>query len=158
MENKLQKTETKYYIPQISEFFEGFEYEVYKPGTDTEYEKKTYTLMDCLVANSYKNLIHEGWLRVKCLDRTDIKELGWEQESVRWHYAHKTGRYKLICDIWTESAGFPVPHPNSGSIKIIDNRDGDDFSVFYGYIRNKSELRKIMEHLDIIQFKPLNLL
>lgn len=40
--------------------------------------------------------------------------------------------------------------PNSGSISIKDNRDGDSYSIFCGYIKNKSELHRLMKQLDII--------
>lgn len=159
------QVENKYYIPEPREFHIGFEYEMFE-DFDTLPEKSWHKFVyGENGTDNPENLTYPlggkmDNIRVKCLDRQDVEELGWEviQEPYRWQFQYKEwNRWKFTCDIYTSKDPFPIPHPNSGSISIKDNKDGDDYCVFYGYIRNKSEFRRIMEHLDIIQFKPLNL-
>lgn len=154
MENKLQKTETKYYLPKIEEFHSGFEFEMYVAGSDTEYTKEVFNLTSMIstsIQNIYNKNLEYGWIRAKCLDRADIEELGWEEspdEPEEWFWAYKGNQ---------ENQLYIDTIPQLGGIKGIEIFTEFGLS-FRGYIRNKSELRKIMERLGIIQFKPLNLL
>lgn len=148
----------KYYTPDISEFHIGFEFEYL--SNDCKYHKCILGTNDINNPELYQynddlTKIAHAITRVKFLDRSDLEELGWEviKEPYRWQFQHKNGRYKLTTDIYTSTENLPIPHPNSGSIKIVDNRDGDNYNIFNGYIKNKSELKNIMYMLDILEFK-----
>ena len=140
--------ENKYYTPEISEFHVGFEfeYEVDELNSDEPGWKKSILNFDF------------GWLeipqdfalnkRVKYLDQSDIEELGF------------TYKGKAI-DIWFEKEGnFDMGtwtsykcqlhygiHDNRLFIDMIDI--GSEVRVFNGIIKNKSELKKVLQMLNI---------
>jgi hypothetical protein len=51
----------------------------------------------------------------------------------------------LTVDIHTSYDPFPIPE---GNISITDLKD--DYCIFYGKIKNKSELKKLLIQLEII--------
>ena len=120
--------ESKYYIPEISEFHVGFEYEWLNENSDwikedspieitkEGYEKQTYGL------------------RVKYLDKSDIESLGWvyddSQPKLQW-FRFKT--YKLIWEF--------------NKIIIWDNNQQNMLCKVP--IKNKSELKRLMKQLEI---------
>lgn len=55
-----------YYVPKLSEFRFGFEYEVYKAATDIEYEPKIFSAKEAtFIENVYTRGLEEGWIRRK---------------------------------------------------------------------------------------------
>lgn len=132
----------KYYVPEISEFHVGFEYEVMIP------EKSTWSKEVFFLNDSHINLvkwvniqdeftIHK--IRVKTLDKEDIESLGWKDcdniyNTIRWDFNDyilmfykKDNRYLIFRDCG----------PNNIQ------------TVFNGFIKNKSELIKLQQQLDI---------
>jgi len=120
-------SEKKYYTPSIEEFHVGFEYEISYDGET--YQSKVVDDSDEL--HRIKTAIESLWVRVKHLDREDIKSLGWK-------YVPATKTFELI-----DLAGYEwelIFIPQTLSVDI-DLYKGNPFS---GTIRNKSELATIM--------------
>lgn len=129
--------ENKYYTPSIEEFYSGFEYELLGhsgkmvPGGITQkWETLEYSL-DASYLNdedSLKELLDCGEIRVKYLDSSDIEELGFI-DGIK-------GDYKLIF--------YAAPR-----CYCIIYYNPDSKCLFDGIIKNKSELRKILNMLNI---------
>lgn len=134
MENNL------YYTPTIEEFHVGFEYELL--GNSGNWYKNDFgdangeywnELSEC-----YWDITHNK-LRVKYLDQEDIESLGWNTED--------NGECYNLQIKWDLYGLYPfefeskIPH----TYKICkDTKD-----LFYGTIKNKSELKKLMQQLNI---------
>lgn len=138
-----------YYKPTIEEFFVGFEYECKPIGmTQVEYMKMTYSGSTALLSE-----FKYSELRVKTLDEYDLVDLGWKTayspsyvmddqsillhsigEEPKWFNLEKDGELIVIteCKIYNEVSGNWNQEP-----------------VFKGRIKNKSELRKLMQQLEI---------
>jgi hypothetical protein len=79
--------QAKYYIPSIEEFHVGFEFEQYYenyPNLNDGW--KRVILEKDVRLKCFQGYINEGRVRVKCLDDTDLKELGWKYRA--YHEAH----------------------------------------------------------------------
>jgi len=126
----------QYYTPKIEEFYVGFEYEFNDNVLESEWQNaviKDGTQIDDITrtykgANAYS-------LRVKHLDREDIEEFG--------GIPHKN-----IKDYWRID-DFVLRTKDS----IISIYQYDEYTVdkliFQGFIKNKSELKKLMQQLQI---------
>ena len=136
------ETSNKYYTPTIEEFYVGFKYE-------EQYNESAPFLPDVVEACQYAYpdydlLGHLAWkcekkeVRVKYLDKEDIISLGW--------------RYNPALDqitIQGKSGNlYMIKHTAENKIAIM--YPGSDVFLFYGYIKNKSELRVLMKQLNII--------
>jgi hypothetical protein len=133
--------DNKYYIPEISEFFVGFEYEmlnkdIWEQHTISDSETLSY-FMFRLQQSTLNSVV-----RVKYLDKYDIESLGWIDISNEdspfdlKSYTYKT--YILIRD-------------NLTNIKIFKMDLNKDFrgELFQGTIKNISELRKLLKQIGI---------
>lgn len=119
--------EEKYYIPDISEFKAGFEFEIlginnrWMKGSDSEIP--TYYL-----PNQAKSF------RVKYLDSEDIISLG-------FNFSH---------DVYVKNCGDRLLSLviKDDKIRICEMSNSDKYKVlFYGKIKNKSELKDILEKI-----------
>ena len=149
--------EGKYYTPSIEEFHVGFEYELLKRKSvyDAEWKfeiiKRVFDVN--VVSNSYDwarfNIdLKDKEIRVKYLDRDDIESLGWKDWS-------KMGIYEIREQFPEGSSGSPepvyrlivstIPH----KIEIRCDHPSIQFGNFMGIIKNKSELKKVMNQLGI---------
>lgn len=153
--------EERYYTPKIEEFYAGFEFELLEHTHDEPNGVWTQSVYGHLLLHSNGGMfstdlqdandwVKEEVVRVKYLDHEDLKELGWEVSKLRWQFNFKNGQYFLVCDIHTSKEDIPLPVPNRGHISIMDLRDGA--VIFWGYIKNKSELKKLMCQLNILEF------
>jgi hypothetical protein len=133
--------EDKYYTPDISEFYEGFEWEQYLSGSNKEYQKMIFTLKDVnFIVNCYLKSLQDGWIRVKYLDKEDIEsegfifvinDGGWEYFS---RYPKQLSYYK---DRPTE-------------IEISNGESYDERETYFqGIIKNKSELKRILKMIGV---------
>ena len=141
--------EEKYYTPEIEEFHVGFEYEAFHnkewffaEGADHWVKCKVNFGTDILTI-SYT--VNHGFVRVKCLDKSDIESLGWEYKEdrgmseanglmfVKPQKAFAQGFYKLR--FWKNTNRF--------SIEAVQG------TLFSGTIKNKSELKKLLKQLGI---------
>ena len=133
--------DTKYYIPDISEFHVGFEYERMN-GTD--WEKAELTNVDCwgTMARGYENEFEEidsliRSVRVKYLDKEDIESLGFEHDQTT-----KDGSYFYSGTLITENQW--CINLKDFTIDIYDINSKSDFR-FNGLVKNKSELKRILK-------------
>jgi hypothetical protein len=137
--------EPKYYIPELSEFYVGFEFEFFNKEKWKVSEDFSYLFLkdDTDTVSEVNENIKEGKIRVKFLDRQDIEELGWKYSSIAQKYGivteedEKTGSL----GIWLSKEGYRY--------RITDCKAYLHMDVFNGYIKNKSDLRKLMKMLNI---------
>ena len=119
----------KYYVPEISEFHVGFEYEELRK----DWVKLTYGGFLPETINEY---LKKGKLRVKHLDQQDILNLGWKTTGDR--------RFPFELDGF-----FLSMFEDDNTYVCIGRLDNKTSYVFSGTIRNKSESFKLMQMLKI---------
>lgn len=146
----------KYYVPEISEFHVGFEYEflknhgspdeIWEPrklktisdGEDDPYLGYTFKSLE-----SYDNVFIRNAWRVKYLNREDIESLGWENE---FNEMFGENKYKLNNYIITSI----FKNNQTVDISLLPLFKGQGLTrIFRGTIKNKSELKKLMKQLGI---------
>jgi len=157
--------ENKYYTPEIEEFCEGFQYEkrvntigekveayfavdgkiVIVPDyvcTEEDWADKEFSLSNSKEQDIEK-LLEEGRLRVEYLDREDIESLGFiyikSQPGLTEDY------FELISTEWCMDYDYSTQY-----CRIFINSDGDS-TFFAGTIKNKSELKRILKMLNILE-------
>lgn len=135
--------ENKYYVPEITEFHVGFEYEE-KIG---EWKKQVYkldSLLNVLWDGEYEFYSIDPTFRVKYLSKEDIESLGWEfikQHPGTTSFDFEKGDYSL---------NFDPEFGDKWNLRIYDGENQDsEFNYFSGYIKNKSELVKLLKQLGI---------
>lgn len=122
----------KYYTPELEEFHIGFEYESSTDGIN--WEQYTYSL-DCWSCASGMEIAELKYtnpsllFRVKYLDKEDIESL-WGKDGI-------LGEFNIA---W---------HPDYNTTVLI-YRTSIANTVFRGFIKNKSELKKLIQQLNII--------
>ncbi len=147
----------KFYAPDITEFYVGFQYEFlvnhgspyekWEPRTieyisDTEDDPyKGYTLNSL---EKYNNVFIRNAWRVKYLDKEDIESLGWKlyEESGLYLMSNRGYVYML-----TRSHGQIIIQMELTVGAETTNTDG---TIFRGTIKNKSELKQLMKQLNIL--------
>jgi hypothetical protein len=145
MENNL------YYTPTIEEFHVGFEYE-YKniQGIWVDLIFEVNMIVNYPKENKVESIIY-SWLkedkvRVKTLNKEDIEDLGWKEDS-RFLGTNavmlNSDRYKIIHKDTIHDL-----YKNGDKYGICCNNTNPTH-IFYGYIKNKSELIKLMQQLNI---------
>jgi len=130
--------EAQYYTPTIEEFHVNFEYE-FKSSDDDSEEWQPAVIKDGTQIDDITRE-HKGVkvynLRVKSLCRQDIEECGWKHNEMNYF---NIGNFWLM---WID-----------GKVKIwlegVNNGSKVQATFFWGTIRNKSELRKIMQQCGI---------
>ncbi len=157
---QIKLTMDKYYTPEISEFHVGFEYEYLQPGgawikhnldgtpiVHRELDEFTDDLM---------KLAH-AITRVRYLTKSDIESLGWQlltdEMRSRWnpqeqmkYYFESTNKELSYLNFYAE------PMYSNRGLDIVGERIRVVIDYgFDGYIKNKSELSRIMKMLNINQ-------
>ena len=142
--------EAKYYRPDITEFHIGFEYEIYNDD-DNVWEKKVFpndficTGTDeepDLVELFYSNLKEA---RVKYLDRGDVESLG--LKFVKQYPALN----ELVFIIEFKDEAFELSYDlDTHYLRIAYDSEGD-VTLFAGTINNKSELKRLLKQIGIIE-------
>lgn len=151
--------ETSYYTPDISEFYVGFEFE--SSSLDNHWNKLPFTAQKVLGnEKDYFGLYTLSWVekvfntpdfpahlyvRVKHLDRSDIESLGWE---LSWNEKEELSfdKDRFILTFTKGDTRVIITDKN----KNQQNKCGYfHWPVFDGAIRNKSELKKIMQMTGI---------
>ena len=128
------KEESKYYTPTIEEFHVGFGYEWL--NDDNEWVKEDTPIE--ITVEGYEEQAYG--LRVKALDREDIESLGWERTIADKVY--RKGRFLLY---YHEDG-------DDGCVLISENKTNSILKgerLFFGTIKNKSELKRILNQLEI---------
>jgi hypothetical protein len=129
--------ENKYYTPEIEEFHVGFELEYNNNSIvfGNTWKKLTMNLEDFEEIENYKRIEY----RVKYLDREDMESLGylpWVKNSITHFVKDSIHIYFL-----------PAIDENGPIVHIKDAVE--DTWVFKGYIKNKSELKRILKMIGI---------
>lgn len=147
--------ESKYYTPTIEEFHIGFEFE-YKSKND-DWNKIDYDnwmhpredkyLKHCTESellrsfNFIDQCIKRNELKVKYLDKEDIESLGFDNYQPPYEYDH-TWYYKGSRDpkikVWF-----------NGEIPTVRIYSSYPAIQFNGNIKNKSELKRLLQQLNI---------
>lgn len=133
--------ENKYYTPKPYEFHIGFEFQ--SNYLEKDWVEKKLTLED--IAFFFDSYILDASVlefRVKYLDKEDIENLGWEFKN------KKQGILLNILIFNKKKYSLHYERGNHG-IYILIKDDCADYTHFSGKINNKSELRKIMQMLNI---------
>jgi len=129
----------KYYTPKIEEFYVGFEYEYKMMGT---WDKATFddlittdtdgALLDYIPTENSLNSF-----RVKYLDKEDIEYLGFKHIGNNSFESNEDNYLSL--EYFKEEKGWYLTYSENES----------QFG-FGGWVKNKSELRKLMQQLNIL--------
>jgi len=144
--------EAKYYIPTIEEFHLGFEFEHLNfqgklisnhPSNTAEWHKE---ICDAdwfnILLDDYEHSSEEvNKYRVKYLDKEDIESLGWEISKIQRNP-------KTTCFEKSDTAFRFVLEIDIDSVKIDAYLDFK-IPMFIGSVKNKSELKKLMQMLNI---------
>jgi len=145
-------TENKYYTPEISEFHIGFRYEA-KNNETFEWEKVIQISGFAGSEHYDRDLINlaNDQFRVKCLDKQDIEELGWEYVGESNYYKGDI-RYRIKNKgntwLWLNVARQGDYQILISSFDTGFSLEGDSF-LFDGDIKNYNELKKLMLMLEI---------
>ncbi len=169
--------ENKFYTPTIDEFHVGFDYEYSANNTmpfldDTlgEWKGETFTA-SCMAdgeseCHDVGKLIERKQIRVKLLDREDIEAEDWKYNSVSSENLPSNNHQirGIYSSDFTDERGnkFSLFHNISANWVLIwassaehthtiwdDKLSTMGETVFAGTIRNKSELKKLMQQLQI---------
>ena len=131
----------RYYVPELKEFHVGFEFEDWDVKEDENWVKRIVSERGFIKHPHCEN-------RVKYLDREDIESLG----------------FKFIPSIIVDYKLFEIHIPKKPNTNIIEDwwslrvednyrcqiyQNKDNWRRFFGIIKNKSELIKVMEMLNI---------
>lgn len=142
----------KYYKPTIDEFHVGFEYEHYSYN---KWNKDIITILD-MEGDSNLNSIYENILkvRVKYLDEDDIKSLGWDLTLTNLIMSDGSKVEDVITGGYIiDNVKFYIMYDIKDKLCRItfDNGNGYDHIRVAITVKNKSELKKIMKQLNIIE-------
>lgn len=168
-----QHTEKRYYYPAIEELHVGFECEVGQEETvqidRKEYWEKAiiqekqedieFGCLSIMVAQGKqleKNVFddHSAYkIRIKHLDKDDFESLGWKQSGLTKELFIKKGYFQLF----GETLKNVYVNFNHGITQIFylyfdeEGRVKENLTtyIFRGVLKNKSELKKIMQQLNI---------
>ena len=134
----------KYYTPSIEEFHVGFEYylqDLHDNLVDKTYRPCIVEDTDDLKTIEVNFFPHDT--RVKHLDQEDIESLEFElfessKKEAIYHRSSDSIMTKHEVHIWVDK--------EFGWIEIKDMKDKHDLHpMFRGMIKNKSELKKVLE-------------
>lgn len=162
---RVKMSENKYYTPKIEEFCKNFEYEynvtVHYSVTDIkqEYKPSVFGSLDnvdsLLTAQAIKekttifDIIEENInkTRVKCLDAEDIESFGFERVI-----STEEGWLHVFENKISLQLQYLSKNNNKNIIQITQVMfDEPSFMVFWGTIKNKSELKRILEQVGVLK-------
>lgn len=139
-------TDKKYYTPTIEEFHVGFEFETKYIlfSRNGEWMKCIFSVNELWFWDEYEHDAYKTEFRVKYLDREDIESLGWfykqtTDSGLDYFWDDKTQKHSIIHSYIT---GWTV-------ITVRDDARKEDYTSFAGYVKNKSELKRLMKQLGI---------
>lgn len=137
--------EAQYYVPEISEFHVGFEYEEYNDWIEQNDNEPTWNRKTIFTHNANLTALNvslqKNEIRVKHLDIQDIESLGWEISKIQRNP-------KTTCFEKSDTAFRFVLEIDIDSVKIDAYLDFK-IPMFIGSVKNKSELKKLMQMLNI---------
>ncbi len=141
-----------FYTPDISEFHVGFEFEYFdnrhKVWRKSDDFIKSHSDWDTDSLEDIKFQLEEEpqRIKVKYLDSEDIKELGWV-----FNYDTDGGLHFFYKEAEDREGRFVMYHvPIQNRIEITEDNYSDEYTIFDGFIYNKSELKWLMKRLGIL--------
>jgi hypothetical protein len=166
---------SKYYTPEIEEFYVGFEYEFHSmttggleivdfsknPIVSKTISKPTYKIWskeiiyrdDCALYNrsfkSLEGLIKSKQIRVKYLDREDIESLGWKFDKTSNEGQRKFFKDNMCLYYRPETHELGIFTIDPSKSDYMMKHVMDNKQVHIVIIKNKSELKKLMKQLNI---------
>jgi hypothetical protein len=132
-----------YYTPEIKEFYIGFDYEI---KIKDNWRKMSTSISDFHSTSDYdgtsylEEYLTDSIIRVKFLDKSDIESLGWLDGELR-------GMTPFIFNEMDPDNEFQLYYQFDNQFAQIYNCHAQ--FVFQGTIKNKSELIKLMNQLNI---------
>ncbi len=148
--------EAKYYTPDIEEFHVGFEYEYFIMDN---WQPVGYHPSDMAEADKFFETLYSNKIRVKCLGKEDVEDLGFKLSDDICPY-----NGKIIFKTAKKSDDFldgyihhhELYFTNSKKIMIykisyggFTGNETNKEKVFDGYLKNKNELKRLMQQLNI---------
>lgn len=140
------KEESRYYTPTIEEFHVGFEYEIWDDMNDGDYQwfptifggiiGKLSALQYSVDITVVNNILNQGGIRVKYLDREDIESLGFKYLGRGDREIYVRGEWEL------QTFVYPV-----FQVRVTNNVGSTRF--FNGELKNKSELKRILKQIGV---------
>ena len=169
--------ENKYYTPEISEFYAGFEYE-YKPRAreglmsyvrnnftyinrwDKDvFNKKSENFLEALevydrpynIGDIY-TYIEDKAVRVKYLDKEDIESFGFKYIDEDTYILPMLFKPIIFSPgkVWGDIIMHYHPEDNYTSITGFSEGQEEEYTLFMGLIKNKSELKKILQMTGVL--------
>lgn len=154
----------KYYTPELEELHFGFECEVYNSTERYMFEAENGWIKTCIgIVNELRfmptilSLINDSQIRVKYLDREDIEECGWESQMVVNVFDDEDDIISGYVISKGDKEEYVLLHNDeNGAVGIYTKRiyslitdNWEQLTLFSGYIKNKSEFKKLMKQLNI---------
>lgn len=154
--------ENKYYSPKIEELHIGFECEI-----DQSEINKNFKWCEYVIGTDYENItiaraiseVNKNGIRVKYLDRQDIESFGFKFDATRSKVdgnfvgSYENEKYYLDYSPYSYSGEFN----SSVHLRVMKTKDipitsyQSNYQFIYdGIIKNKSELKKLLIQLEII--------
>jgi hypothetical protein len=136
----------KYYTPEISEFHVGFEYENFVKHKG--WTKRVLENLASVDSNEDGLILDYDDYRVKRLDKEDIISLGIPESSGDYDFSLHSERYTVqieVLDDYLDSPDINITY----TIFEEGSPFGIDKGCFFGKIKNKSELKRILTQLGI---------
>ncbi len=131
-----------FYTPELSEFHEGFEYEIFE-DFDSLPEKSWHKQVYSAYQRNPENIGYVGGsmdeYRVPYLTKTDIEAEGWKDYNCGWR--------KVVNHEFLEYEYFITSAPEH--IYTIQLMRANLKTLFDGTIKNKSEFKKLLKQLGI---------
>lgn len=156
--------DNKYYTPTIEEFHIGFEYEYFEPVNNTGWVKAEIHFFDehNTTQDLHDNLkegVHRP-IRVKYLDGEDIESLGWaiREDNTKllvldyekpFTNCDRKIHNKVFIHYNLVSKWGLITTGNRNYTHEDEDKLDKAITRFCGYIKNKSELIKLMKQLNI---------
>ena len=155
--------ESKYYIPTIEEFHVGFNYEIWEKKLVYDkvwkFRVNKYIFNEKQVTQTFFNYnfiedLREGKIKVKLLDKEDIESLGFISSNVidvlkeedEFIKGFEKNTYILYIQ---EDKKLVIYNQKEYDISNKITGNCTEEILFKGYIKNKSELRKLFKMLNI---------
>lgn len=155
--------ENKYYVPDITEFRVGFEVFVGElPSIITEESLKlilNYVTKDLTICNHGQSVFKLPIepIRVKYLDREDIESFGFtlvKEYSDELVFQINDGEYcfyELTLNIDDNKVNIEQGCQSKMSANKLPIEQWNYFNIFFGEIKNKSELQQVLKMIGVIQ-------
>lgn len=144
--------ESKYYTPVLSEFHEGFEYEVYNERSNEWYKDVWDVISEFGDSKLYHLDVKK--CRVKHLTREDIESLGFEvmggqmmsggRIDCQKEYKDPRGVYDKAMITFTPSINWVMIAVGDDEISFHDWN-----TLFAGTIKNKSQLKQVLKMIGV---------